>query len=130
MPSLDDGGGAEDFAPVPRSRTMAYRRAGQRPPVSEQVAGLQHDLACHRFLAEQGDPRARGAALAVGFAALRLAVTAAGTDEDVLRRDQALQQAFPVLTRVGLGHVADLIAAALACEADPARLVVGARGLQ
>lgn len=130
MSSLNDGKSMPDLTPIPRTRVMAYRRTATRPSVPEQVAGLQHDLARHLHLAGKGDVHARGAVLAAAFAALRLAVTAAGTEEDVLRRDQALQQALPVLAHAGLGHVGDLVAAALACEAGPGRLVVGAGGLQ
>lgn len=130
MSHVNEGGEAEDLEPLPRSRTMAYRRASQRPPVSEQVAGLQHDLACHLHLAGKGDSHARGAALTVGFAALRLAITPVRTEDDRRRRDEALQQAIPSLAHAGLGHVGNLVRAALACEADPGCLVPGARGIQ
>ena len=130
MSSSNDGEGVPDLPPIPRKRVVAYRRAAMRPPIREQVNGLLRDLACQRLLAGSRSPHARGAALAVGFAALRLAVTPVRAEDDRRPRDEALQNALPCLDRTGLGHIGSFVAAALACDVDPARLVLSARGRQ
>lgn len=99
--------------------------ATRRAPIADQVGRLAADLAVLPALRRAGDPRGRGAALAVAHGALILAVTPALTEGDRRRRDEALVAVFPALAGAGLGHIEPLVRAALAVGADPASVARG-----
>ena len=110
---------------VPAERVAAYRAMSRRPPVTVQLNGLAADIATLDALALAGSSHVPGAALAVAYAALRLAVTPAIDDATRDLRRRALRAAMASLDRAKLGHVAELIAAALAYDVDPATVARG-----
>lgn len=111
--------------PVPRRRVAAYRRAAVRRPLAAGVDRLVADLDNLRALAASGSPHARGAGLAAAHGALALAVSPATTEGERLRRRDILDRATAELARADLGHVAALVAAALAHDVGPAGLARG-----
>ncbi len=103
------------------SPTAAARRSG----IDVQINRLAIDLRLVEALARAGHPLARGAALAAAHAALILVVTPA-VDEDLsMFRREALDDASPVLTQSGLGHVVPLIEAALVVDVTADHLARG-----
>ncbi len=95
----------------PRAETVAS--------LTEQVGRLARDLAAHRWLAQRGDALALGAALAAAHGALALATAPLCSPAERGLRRAALDGAMPALVRAGLGHIADLVAAALVMERHP-----------
>ena len=92
-------------------RCAAYRRSAARPSVRVQVRCLSIDLANLSWLAAREDADiARGAALAVAHAALKLAVTPVVDAHDRRQRSDVLRAVVgPALVRAGLGHVVTLV---------------------
>ena len=110
---------------VSADRVRAFRRNRSRPPIASQADHLVSDVACLQALRSARDPRERGAAFAVAYGALRLAVTLAATKADRRRREEALAVALPALASAGLEHIEPLVRAALACGSDPASVAHG-----
>ncbi|MGI3903086.1 MAG: hypothetical protein ACRYF1_21620 [Janthinobacterium lividum] len=81
-------------------------------------------------LARVDSPHARGAALATAHAALVLAVTAVADEDMQMIRREVLDDALPVFTRSGLGHIVPLIEAALTVDVTADRLARGVERLQ
>ena len=102
----------------------------RRSGIDIQINRLAIDLRLVEALARAGHPLARGAALAAAHAALILVITPA-VDEDLsMLRREALDDALPVFTRSGLGHVVPLIEAALVVDVTADRLARGVERLQ
>ena len=112
---------------VSHEKAAAYRRDAVQALVSVQIERLDADLDAHLRLVEVDDLRARGAALAAAHAALVLASRTVAAEADRHLRRTALDTALPVLVRAGLGHLVELVAAALAHDGDPA---LQARGVE
>lgn len=108
-------------------RVAAYRRAAARPSVRAQVERTLTIIANLSVLSSGQDlAGARGAALALAYEALVLAVTPANGEDDRRRRATTLRgTVLPVLGSAGLGHLGALIEVALAHEGDPARKAAG-----
>ena len=94
-------------------------RAEAVASLTEQVDRLARDLAAHCWLAQRGHALALGAALAAGHGTLALATAPLCSPAERDRRRAALDDAMPALVGAGLGHIADLVAAALVMELHP-----------
>lgn len=107
----------------PSSDERASQRAALAPTsLAEQIDRVAHDLAAHRWLAARADALAHGAALAAAHGALALATAPLCSQAERDLRRAALDATLPALAQAGLGHVADLAAAALALEQHPVAL--------
>lgn len=90
--------------------------------LTEQIDRVVRDLAAYRRLAHSGDALARGAALAAAHSALAFATAPLCSPAQRNLRRAALEGAVPALVGAGLGHIADLVAAAVALELHPVAL--------
>lgn len=105
---------------VLHEKAAAYRRDAVQALVRVQIERLGADLDAYLRLVEVDDLRARGAALAAAHAALVLASRTVAAEADRHLRRTALDTALPVLVQAGLGHLVELVAAALVHDGDPA----------
>ena len=117
---------SEGDAAVSHEKAATYRRAAAQVSVRTQVERLDADLRLH----EAADPLARGAALAAAHTTLELATSAVVTEADRHLRRATLDAALPVLVRADLGHLVDLVQAALTHDGDPALQARGVVRLQ
>lgn len=78
-----------------------------------------------RALADRSSPHLPGAALNAAYEVLRLAVVTTADEDEQMMRHEAVMDAVPVLSSVGLVHVQGLVEAALAHDVVAGRLVRG-----
>ncbi len=121
---------SEGDAAVSHEKAATYRRAAAQVSVRTQVERLDADLEAYIRLHEAADPLARGAALAAAHTTLELATSAVVTEADRHLRRATLDAALPVLVRADLGHLVDLVQAALIHDGDPALQARGVVRLQ